>query len=152
MDLSGKISIEVGIEVPAAKFFDVLAKQFHKVQNICGRIQGAKLHEGDDWHCTHSVKQWTSVVDGKVITYKERIEVLDEENKLITYKIFDDDVNEHYKDLKITLQVTEKDDEHSCIKWTFEYEKIDDDVEVPYGFVELCYKSSKDIVAHLLKA
>ncbi|MED6107759.1 hypothetical protein PIB30_017251 [Stylosanthes scabra] len=90
---------------------------------------------------------------GKVIAYKERIEVIDEENKLVRFKVFDDDINQHYKDLKVTLQVNdEKNDERGCVTWTIEYEKINDDVEAPYGFVELLDIATKDIVLHLLKA
>ncbi|MED6107758.1 hypothetical protein PIB30_017250 [Stylosanthes scabra] len=66
MDLSGKFTIEVGIQVPAAKFFDVLTKQLHIAKSICGRVQDAKLHEGDEWHSNDSVKQWTSVVGGTI--------------------------------------------------------------------------------------
>ncbi|MED6107765.1 hypothetical protein PIB30_017257 [Stylosanthes scabra] len=153
MDLSGKITLEVGIQVPAAKFFEVFTKQLHNVKDICGRVQGAKLHEGDDvWHNHDSVKQWTCVVGGKATTYKERIEVIDEENKLVRFKVFDDDINEHYKDLKISLQVSEKNDELGSVKWTIEYEKINDEVEAPYGFVELLDISTKDVILHLLKA
>ncbi|MED6159206.1 hypothetical protein PIB30_040143 [Stylosanthes scabra] len=152
MDLCGKITIEVGIQVPAAKFFDFSTKQLHNAKNICGRVQEAKLHEGDEWHSNDSVKQWTSVVGGKTTIYQERIEVIDEENKLVRFKVFDDDINEHYKDLKVTLEVSEKNDERGCVKWTIEYEKINEEVEAPYGFVELLDITTKDIVIHLLKA
>ncbi|KAL1348198.1 hypothetical protein HN51_024175 [Arachis hypogaea] len=150
--LSGKISIEVVIQVAASKFFNVLAKQFHNVPNICERIHGSKLHEGDDWHSTDSVKQWTLLIDGKVKTIKERIEAIDEENKSIIYQVFDDDISEHYKVFKFILQVNEKNDECACVKWTIEYEKINENVETPYAYLDFEEKITKDIADHVLKA
>ena len=62
MALTGKISTEIVIQAPAAKFFDLLGKQLHQVQNHCERVHETKLHEGDDWHSSGSVKHWTYVV------------------------------------------------------------------------------------------
>ncbi|MED6222626.1 hypothetical protein PIB30_066089 [Stylosanthes scabra] len=152
MALSGKISIEVVVQVTASKFFDVLAKQFHNVPNICERVNHGKLHEGDDWHSTDSVKHWTLLIDGKVKTLKEKIEAIDEEKNSIIYQVFDDDISLHYKVFKFILQVNEKNDESACVKWTIEYEKINENVETPYGYLDFIEKTTKDIADHALKA
>ncbi|XP_020962897.1 MLP-like protein 43 isoform X6 [Arachis ipaensis] len=152
MAISGNISVEVVIQVPASKLFHILAKEFHNIQNICERVHGANLHEGDDWHCTDSVKHWTSVVDGKVITFKERIEAIDEEKKLIKYSIFDGDIGQNYKLFKDNVQVTETNNESASVKWTIEYEKINEDVKSPYGYLEFLEKSTIEVGDHLHKA
>ncbi|QHN97388.1 MLP-like protein [Arachis hypogaea] len=98
MALTGKLSSEIGIHAPAAKFFHLMTKQLDHVQNVCERVHETKLHEGDDWHCVGgSVKHWTYVIDGKVTTCKETVESIDEQNLSASYKLFDGDVSQHYK-------------------------------------------------------
>ena len=90
--------------------------------------------------------------DGKVTTSKETIEAIDEQNKSITYNIFDGDISQHYKVFKLILQVIEKNDGGASVKWTVEYEKINDNVEPPYGYMEYFDKCTKEMDGHLLKA
>ncbi|KAL1307925.1 hypothetical protein HN51_049833 [Arachis hypogaea] len=152
MALSGKLSIEVTVQTPAAKYFNIFITQSHKFQNICERIHEAKLHEGDNWHVPHSVKNWTLIVDGKPIKFKGKIEAIDKENKSITYNLFDGDISKNYKVFKLFLQVFEKSDGGASAKFTIEYEKINENVEAPYGFMELFDKNAKEFDSHLLKA
>ncbi|MED6107762.1 hypothetical protein PIB30_017254 [Stylosanthes scabra] len=152
MAISGKISVEVAIKVEASKFFHILAKEFHNIQNICERVHGANLHEGDDWHRTDSVKQWTCLIDGKVITCKEKIEAIDEEKKSLSYKLFDGDVGLNYKVFKVNVQVTETNNECSLVKWSIEYEKINEDAKTPYAYLEFLETGTKEVDDHLLKA
>jgi len=66
MVLSGKLSTEVGIKTPADKFYKLFASELHEVQNVCERVHHTKLHEGEDWHHTDSVKHWTYVIGNHV--------------------------------------------------------------------------------------
>ncbi|KAK7304542.1 hypothetical protein VNO77_42423 [Canavalia gladiata] len=152
MALSGKVSTELEIQATAAKFFNLFVERLHHFQNILDTIHETKLHEGDDWHDTRSVKHWTYTIDGKVTTCKEKIEVVDVEKKLITFKLFDGDVGKQYKVLKFHLQVNDKDGGGSVVKWTYEYEKVNEDVAAPYSYLEFGAKATKDIDAHLLQA
>ncbi|MED6214457.1 hypothetical protein PIB30_103296 [Stylosanthes scabra] len=153
MALTGKLSTEIPIHAPAGKFFDLMAKQLHHVQNVCERVHGAKLHEGDDWHCVGaSVKHWTYVIDGKVVTCKETIDSIDEENHSATYNLFDGDISQSYKVFKLSFEVTDRENGGANVKWTVEYEKINDDVEAPYGYMEYLDKCTKDMASHLVKA
>ncbi|KAL1300529.1 hypothetical protein HN51_045178 [Arachis hypogaea] len=153
MALTGKLSTEIAIHSPSAKFFDFLAKKLHHVQNVCERVHATKLHEGDDWHSVGgSVKHWTYVIDGKVTTCKETIESINEEKKTAVYKLFDEDIDQHYKAFKLVFQVIDNNDGGTSAKWTIEYEKVNDDVEAPYGYMEYFDKFTKDIDAHVLEA
>ncbi|KAK7260761.1 hypothetical protein RIF29_27058 [Crotalaria pallida] len=89
---------------------------------------------------------------GKVSTAKERIETIDESNKTITYIAFDGDIEKDYKVFKVIFQVAEKDDGSGTVKWTIEYEKINENIEPPYGYLDCYTKITKDVDAHLLKA
>ncbi|MED6107768.1 hypothetical protein PIB30_017260 [Stylosanthes scabra] len=152
MALSGKLSVEAPIQTPPAKYFDIFITQFHNFQNICGNIHEGEIHEGDDWHVTDSVKNWTINIDGKPTKLKEKMEKIDKEKKAITYKFFDGDISKNYKVFNFLLQVIEKSDGSASCKITVDYEKINENVEAPYGFIEFFDKSLKDIDSHLLKA
>ncbi|GAU30395.1 hypothetical protein TSUD_364410 [Trifolium subterraneum] len=149
MVLAGKLITEIGIKSSADKFYNFFVSQLHDVQNICEGVHGTKIHEGEDWHDTETVKHWTHVIDGKVQTYLESIEEVDNENKKIIYKVFGtDDIDNHYKLFKVTLEVVDKGD-HATVKWTIEYEKINEDIDPPNGWMDYLSKGTKDIDGHL---
>ncbi|XP_027908837.1 MLP-like protein 43 [Vigna unguiculata] len=152
MTLAGKITTEIGVHATAAKWFNLFAKQLHHVQNLAERVHGTKLHRGQDWHHPESIKQWTYVIDGKVTTCQESIESIDEANKTITYKLFNGDIDQQFKVFKFIFQAIDKNSGGAIIKWTIEYERVSEDVDPPYGYVEYLHKSTRDIDAHLLKA
>lgn len=62
MVLAGKLITELGIKSPASKFFKLYASQLHHLQNICERVHGAKMLQGEHWHHSDSVKRWTYVI------------------------------------------------------------------------------------------
>ncbi|KAJ1442486.1 START-like domain superfamily [Sesbania bispinosa] len=134
MALTGKITTEFGIKVPASKSFNFITNQLHHVQNITDAVHHAKVHE-----------------DGKVTQAKEKIEAIDEQNKSITFILFDGDITQEYKLFKITIQVIDKEDGNAVIKWTVEYEKINEDVAPPYGYLAYLTKLTKDADVHLLQ-
>ncbi|KAK7405719.1 hypothetical protein VNO78_07327 [Psophocarpus tetragonolobus] len=153
MTLAGKLSAEVGIHANPEKVFNILAKQLHHLQNVAERIHGAKLHEGDDWHTNDSIKQWTYTIAGEVLTCHESIESIDEKNKTITFKLFGEDIEKHFKVFKLIVQAIDKNEYgSSAIKCTIEYEKISKDVHPPFGYLEFCNKCVEDVDEHLLKA
>lgn len=90
--------------------------------------------------------------DGEVHTCQETIESVDEENKTIKYNLFGGDVSKHYKTFKLILEAIDKNDGGAAIKWTIEYEKINEDFEPPHGWMDYLNKSTKDIDGYLLKA
>ncbi|CAI8607062.1 unnamed protein product [Vicia faba] len=151
MVLSGKLINELGIKTSAEKFYKLLATEFHEVQVHCERIHHAKLHEGEDWHDTDTVKHWTYVIGGEVHTCYESIEEVDEQNKKIIWKIFGGDIDKHYKAFRLILEVSDKADGTAVVKWTIEYEKINEDIDPPYGYMDYFGKNTRDIDAHLIK-
>ncbi|TKY68508.1 MLP protein [Spatholobus suberectus] len=152
MSLVGKISTEIGVHATAAKWFNLFATQLHHVQNLTDRVHGTKLHHGDDWHHNESVKHWTYTIDGKVITCQESVESVDEQNKTINYKLFGGDIDHQFKAFKLIFQAIDKEHGGAIVKWTIEYERIGEEVDPPYGYIEYVHKCTSDIDGHLLKA
>nr|AFV09180.1 pathogenesis-related protein 10a [Lens culinaris] len=150
MVLAGKLSTELGIKTPADKFFKLFASELHEVQNLCERVHHTKIHHGEDWHHNESVKHWTYVIDGEVHTCNESIEEVDEENKKITYKLFGGDID-NFTVFKLILEVINKDDGTSAVRWTIDYVKISEDVDTPNGWMDYLSKSTRDIDGHLIK-
>ncbi|XP_014490852.1 MLP-like protein 43 [Vigna radiata var. radiata] len=152
MTLAGKISCEIEVHATAAKWFNLFAKQLHQVQNLTDRVHGTKLQHGEDWHHPDSIKHWTYVLEGKVTTCLERIESVDEANKTITYKLFNGGIDQQFKLFKFIFQAIHKNSGGAIIKWTIEYERVNEKADPPYGYVEYLHKFTRDIDAHLLKA
>ncbi|XP_058766258.1 MLP-like protein 34 [Vicia villosa] len=150
MVLAGKLITELGIKTPADKFFKLFASELHEVQNICERIHHTKLHEGEDWHHSDTVKHWTYVIDGEIHTCNESIEEVDDENKKITYKLFGGDID-NFTVFKLILEVINKADGTAAVKWTIDYVKINEGVDTPNGWMDYLSKSTRDIDGHLVK-
>jgi len=90
--------------------------------------------------------------DGKVTTCHESIESVDEEKKTITYKIFGEDIEHRFKGFKAIFEAIDKENGGAIVKWTIEYERLGEEVDPPYGYLEYLHKSTRDIDGHLLKA
>ncbi|CAL5206657.1 unnamed protein product [Lathyrus oleraceus] len=151
MDLCGKVFTEYEIEASAAKFYNIFRKQLQHIPNISPEVHGARVIEGD-WENVGSVIQWEYTIDGREESAKEKIDTLDDENKVITYSLFDGEVSENYKSLKGTLEVM--DEEYGAlVRWSFEYEKIKEDITgaFPNSYLDLVLEVTKAVDAHLVK-
>jgi len=90
------------------------------------------------------------ITDGEVHTCNEQVEEVDDQNKKITYKLFGGDI-ENYKVFKLILEVLTKADGSSAVRWTIDYEKNNEDVDTPNGWMDYLSKSTRDIDGHLVK-
>jgi hypothetical protein len=91
--------------------------------------------------------------DGKKISAKAKIESIDDDNKVITYTIFDGDVSENYKSLKAIIQVVDKEHGGGIVKLNYEYEKLKEHITglSPELILDFAIKVTKEIDAHLVK-
>jgi len=90
--------------------------------------------------------------DGKVTTCHESVESVDEANKTINYKLFDGDIDHQFKLFKLIFQAIDTNSGGAIIKWTIEYERVSEEVDPPYGYIEYFHKFTIDIDGHLVKA
>ncbi|CAK9154744.1 unnamed protein product [Ilex paraguariensis] len=88
--------------------------------------------------------------DGKKKVAKEIIEAIDEEKKLVTFKVIEGDLMELYKTFIATVHVDTQ-GESNVVTWTFEYEKLNENVEDPNTLMGMCINMTKDIEAHHLQ-
>ncbi|CAL5206656.1 unnamed protein product [Lathyrus oleraceus] len=151
MALCGKVSTAYEGEATAAMFYNVFRKQLQRIPNISSEVQGARLLEGE-WDKVGAVIHWEYTIDEEEQSAKGKIETIDDENKVITFSLFDGDVSENYKSFKGTLQVM--DGEYGgLVRWTFEYEKLKEDItgaDLDF-YLDLVAEITKDVDAHLVE-
>ncbi|KAF2316692.1 hypothetical protein GH714_042033 [Hevea brasiliensis] len=152
MALKVKLETEVEVKVPADKAFSIFRSQIHQLPNIASHmVHKAEIHEGD-WEAVGSIKSWTYTVEGNVLSLKEMVEKIDEENKSITYKVADGDALKLYKSMKVTIQATAKNDGNSFLKYIIDYEKVKENAPDPHPYLEFGARVIKQVETHLLKA
>ncbi|KAM5551672.1 MLP-like protein 34 [Rosa sericea] len=148
MALTGKIETDVEIKASAAQFHEMFTHKPHHISNISSNhIQGVDLHEGD-WGTVGAIVYWNYFHDGKARVAKERIEAIDAEKNLVTFRVIEGDLMEHYKSFLFTIQATPK-GEGCSVHWTLEYEKHHGDITDPHTLLQIAVEVSNDIDAHL---
>ncbi|KAH0897578.1 hypothetical protein HID58_047146 [Brassica napus] len=128
--LVGKLETDVEIKASAGQFHHMFTGKPHHVSKASpGNIQGY----------------------GEAKVAKERIEAVEPEKNLITFRVIEGDLMKEYKSFLLTIQVTPK---HggagSIVHWHLEYEKISDEVAHPETLLQFCVEVSKEIDEHLL--
>ena len=53
---------------------------------------------------------------------------------------------------KAIFQAIDKENGDAIGKWTIEYERVSEEVDPPYGYIEYFHKCTRDMDAHLVKA
>ncbi|AEE35121.1 MLP-like protein 28 [Arabidopsis thaliana] len=149
--LVGKLETDVEIKASADKFHHMFAGKPHHVSKASpGNIQGCDLHEGD-WGTVGSIVFWNYVHDGEAKVAKERIEAVEPDKNLITFRVIEGDLMKEYKSFLLTIQVTPKPGgPGSIVHWHLEYEKISEEVAHPETLLQFCVEVSKEIDEHLL--
>jgi hypothetical protein len=84
---------------------------------------------------------------------KEKVELADDENKVVSYTVVDGELVNFYKNLKITLKVVpaKEGDAGAVINWTVEFDKASDQVPEPDVIKETATKTFHDLDDYLLK-
>nr|DAD39543.1 TPA_asm: hypothetical protein HUJ06_013866 [Nelumbo nucifera] len=92
-----------------------------------------------------SATRYNYALDGNtVLSLDAKIEVLDEEKNLITFRCYDGDFLKHYKDCKFHIQVITE-DHKNLVRYSMEYEKIDERVPEPTDYMEFGLKMLEGI-------
>ncbi|XP_024990994.1 kirola-like [Cynara cardunculus var. scolymus] len=148
-DLNGTLVKQVTIKSDGDVFHEIFRQRPHHISEMSpDHIKCVDLHEGE-WGVVGSVIVWDFFHDGKAKVAKEVIEAIDEEKKLVCFKVIGGDILEAYKTFLITVHV-ETTGEENVVTWTFHYEKLNDKVEDPDSLMDFCLRVTKDIENHHL--
>ncbi|KAJ0241172.1 hypothetical protein HA466_0216210 [Hirschfeldia incana] len=100
--LLGKLEAYVEIKASAEQFHHMFTAKPHHVSKISpGNIQGCELHEGE-WGKPGSIIFWNYFHDGEAKVAKERIEEVDPEKNLISFRVMEGDLMKEYKSFLAT--------------------------------------------------
>ncbi|KAH0681799.1 hypothetical protein KY289_019551 [Solanum tuberosum] len=148
-DLTRKLVSEIEIKSDGDVFHEIFRYRPHHISSMCpDKIQNVDIHEGE-WGTVGSVIFWNFTLDGKEKVSKHIVEAIDEEKKLVKYKVIEGDILEEYKSCSFTVHVECK-GENNLVTWIIEYEKKNANVPDPHTYMELLLNMSKDIETHHL--
>ncbi|XP_057781586.1 kirola-like [Salvia miltiorrhiza] len=149
MGLHGKLIAAIEFKAGGDVFHELFRHKPHDLSTISpGKTQGCDLHEGQ-FGQVGSIICWRYIHDGKEKRDKQVIESIDEEKKLIVFKMIEGDWMELYKTFVITAHV-ETTGDIDLVTWTLEYEMLNDDVGHPISFLSYFIDLTKDIETHHL--
>ncbi|XP_021739206.1 MLP-like protein 28 [Chenopodium quinoa] len=143
---------QVELKCDADKFFEIWGQNPSLVSNMCPiKFPKVELNEGECWDRVGSVITWSYVIDeiGEHAFVKTRVEECDKENKLVSYNYLGGHiVEQYYKTLKSRIQAIPK-DEGCTVKWTLEYEKMNENAPEADLYTDYLLGTAKDIDACL---
>ncbi|KMT15739.1 hypothetical protein BVRB_3g057170 [Beta vulgaris subsp. vulgaris] len=150
MHITGKLEVEVDINCHGDIFHEIFSTRPHDVSTMSPEnIHGCDVHDGE---CGKpgAIIFWNYTLDGKKCVAKELVEAVDEEKKMVRFKIIEGDLLKEFKSFTLVVQVIPKDN-ITGVRWTAEFEKVHDEGHYPTKLIDFCIAVTKDIEAHHLK-
>ncbi|KAK1296867.1 hypothetical protein QJS10_CPB15g01825 [Acorus calamus] len=147
----GKLELEVEAKSSAEKYWKAIRDSsvlFPKI--FPEQFKSIEIIEGDG-QSIGSIRLVKFTEGSPIVTFaKEKIEVSDEENKLVSYSVIDGELTTFFKTFKASLQVIPK-GEGALVKWLIEYEKASEEVPEPNILQETAKKTFTDLDEYLVK-
>ena len=85
---------------------------------------------------------------------KEKVEVADDEKKVVSYSVVDGELVSFYTNFRVTVQVTPSTKEGEAgavVNWTMDFDKASEQVPDPDVIKETAAKTFHDLDEYLLK-
>ncbi|KAL1803425.1 hypothetical protein ACET3Z_032072 [Daucus carota] len=143
--LSGKLVSTTEIKADGNVFHQLFRDETHRISSLSPeRVHGVELLEGV-WGTQGSVICSKYVFDGKEATCTNMYEEIDEENKMLRFKVVAGDPLKHYKAFTFISKVDKIDDNTYTVTWTIEYEKLNAAIPPPHEMMNFCVNVTKDI-------
>ncbi|XP_057541733.1 MLP-like protein 34 [Amaranthus tricolor] len=143
--LEGEIELRVGA---AEAFHELYQEKPHEISNIHPEfVQACDLHDGA-YGTPGSIIYWKYTLDGKPQVAKEIIEMVDEKNKKIRFKVIEGHLLDDYNSFVFVSQVISEGDELCLVKWTLEYEKKHSGIPEPSTLMDALLDAAKRIDEH----
>ncbi|EYU17814.1 hypothetical protein ABFS82_11G051300 [Erythranthe guttata] len=147
MGLTGKLIAAIEFKAGGDVFHELFRHKPHHLSNVTPeKVQGCDLHEGQFGH-VGTIITWRYTHDGKEKKAKQVIQAINEEQKLMEFKMLEGDLMELYKAFLITIHVETKNG-IDLVTWTLEYEMLNEDVEHPLSLLSFFIDMTKDIETH----
>ncbi|KAF8703375.1 hypothetical protein HU200_032175 [Digitaria exilis] len=146
-----KTDLVVEVKSPADKLWAALRDSTELFPKIFPQqYQSIETVEGDGKSAgTVRLLKYTEGVP--MLTFaKEKLELADDENKVVSYSVVDGELVNFYKNFRITLKVSPG-KEGAVVNWSMEFDKANEQVPDPDVIKETATKTFHDLDDYLLK-
>ncbi|CAM0904285.1 unnamed protein product [Alopecurus aequalis] len=152
--MASKVELVVEVKSAADKLWTALRESTDLFPKIFPeQYKSIETVEGDGKSAgTVRLLKYTEVVP--FVTFaKEKVEVVDDEKKMVTYSVVDGELTSLYPTFRLTVQVTPsaKEGEGAVVSWTMDFDKASDQVPDPDVIKETAAKTFHDLDEYLLK-
>ncbi|KQJ83035.1 MLP-like protein 423 [Brachypodium distachyon] len=155
--MASKVELVVEVKSPADKLWTALRDSTELFPKIFPeQYKSIETVEGDGKSAgTVRLLKYTEGVP--MVTFaKEKVEMADDEKKVVSYSVVDGELVSFYKNFRVTVQVTPsaKDDGAAAgavVNWAMEFDKASDAVPDPDVIKETAAKTFHDLDDYLLK-
>ncbi|KAI3889332.1 hypothetical protein MKX03_004747 [Papaver bracteatum] len=135
-----KLGFETEVKCNADKYFGMYSHNVSQLPRFFPNIfKSIEVIEGDETR-------------GKEMATKERLTAFDKEKKSITFEMLEGEVMNYYKALSAKLDVMPKQCaavNGSLVKWSLEFEKVNDDIPNPTAYIDLLQYITKELSSQL---
>ncbi|KAM7468621.1 hypothetical protein LguiB_016183 [Lonicera macranthoides] len=154
MASTGKLDVEVELKSEAEKFWHGIRdaatffpKAFPDLYKSIDVLEGdgksigsiRHIHYAEGYHVVSSVK--------------EKIEIVDEEKRTLSYSVIEGDLLKYYKNFKAHLMVTPKGEgKGSTVKYTCEFEKASEEIPDPHLIRDFAARNFQELDSFILGA
>ncbi|KAI3983625.1 hypothetical protein MKX01_000637 [Papaver californicum] len=151
--------VETELKCSADKFYNLFRHNMMHLTTIFPQFyKSVKILKGDGKSSVGSIREWQYVVpaSSEVMSVKEIVKSVDEDNRSITFSVLGGDLLTHYKSFDVTMTVTPKDVDNikesgSKVKWWIQYEKRTEHVHSPDAHIGLVAVVTKELDHYLLQ-
>ena len=151
--MASKVELVAEVKSPADKLWTALRESTELFPKIFPeQYKSIETVEGDGKSAgTVRLLKYTEGVP--MMTFaKEKVELADDEKKVVTYSVVDGELVNFYKNIRVTLQVTPKGAEDGAtVNWAMDFDKASDQVPDPDVIKETAAKTFHDLDDYLLK-
>ncbi|KAF0890456.1 hypothetical protein E2562_002826 [Oryza meyeriana var. granulata] len=154
--MASKVELVVEVKSPADKLWTALRDSTELFPKIFPeQYKSIETVEGDGKSAgTVRLLKYTEGVP--MVTFaKEKVEVADDEKKVVSYSVVDGELVNFYKNFRVTLQVTPKgggeDGAGAVVSWAMDFDKASEQVPDPDVIKETAAKTFHDLDDYLLK-
>ncbi|CAL5016492.1 unnamed protein product [Urochloa decumbens] len=150
-----KAELVVEVKSPADKLWTALRDSTELFPKIFPQqYQSIETVEGDG-KSAGTVRLLKYAEGVPMLTFaKEKLELADDENKVVSYSVVDGELVNFYKNFKITLKVSpaaKEGEAGAVVNWSMEFDKANDQVPDPDVIKETATKTFHDLDDYLLK-
>ncbi|KAI3901117.1 hypothetical protein MKW92_042938 [Papaver armeniacum] len=146
--LVGKLITESEVNCNAYKYYKIFKHHEDVPKAVPHLYTSVNVLEGHGI-TSGCVKEWGYEHEGKSLIVKEKT-TYDDETMTIRHMAVGGDLMNDYKKFHATLVVNPKDNGHgSIVKWTIDYEKLNEDSPVPIPYLRFFNQLTKDLNSHL---